>query len=327
MSMIAANERPIRIAFVGAGAMGHEHANAFSAISGVTLVGVHNRTSAKAEAFARDHRGAIVCDTIAELFERTRADLVIVAVPEMAIAPVIGECLRFPWAILMEKPVGYDLADGEAIEAAATAARASVMVGLNRRFLASTQAALADLGSDDAPRFIHVQDQQSLDTARAIGHPEAVVRNWMYANSIHLVDYLIAFGRGEVTAVERILPWNHDTPAVVLATVKFSSGDFGLYEGIWHGPGPWACTITTARRRWEMRPLEKALFQNAGERTLNPVEHHARDAEFKPGFRLQADHVIARLRGLPSDIPDLAEAMRSMRLVHRLFTPKALTPP
>ena len=54
--------------------------------------------------------------------------------------------------------------------------------------------------------------------------------------------------------------------------MTFASGDIGLYEGIWNGPGPWACTVTTPRRRWELRPLEKAVFQNAGERKLNPVD-------------------------------------------------------
>ena len=54
-----------------------------------------------------------------------------------------------------------------------------------------------------------------------------------------------------------------------------------------------------------------------------PVEPHGWDTEFKPGFRLQTEHVVAMLRGLPSEIPDLREAMRSMHLVHRIFTPEA----
>ncbi len=84
---------------------------------------------------------------------------------------------------------------------------------------------------------------------------------------------------------------------MLLAKIAFDSGDVGLYEGIWNGPGPWACTVTTPRRRWEMRPLEKAVFQNAGERKLNPVEPHAWDGAFKPGSRLQAERVVAAVRG------------------------------
>jgi predicted dehydrogenase len=310
---------PIRIAIIGAGAMGREHGRAFAAVANTRISGLHSRTRTNAEALAHELGVAEVHDTVEQLFERTHAQLVVVAVPELAISPVLHECLRFPWTIFMEKPVGYDLADGEAIAAAAKAAGARIMVGLNRRFLSSTSAALDDLRADPAPRFIHVQDQQSLATARIVGHPDLVVCNWMYANSIHLVDYLIAFGRGAVSGVERVVPWRPEAPGLVLAKVSFTSGDLGLYEGIWDGPGPWACTVTTGRRRWEMRPLEQAAFQNAGERVLNSVEPHRWDRDFKPGFRLQAERVIAALFAPQPDVPELDEAMRTMRLIHDIF--------
>ena len=178
---------------------------------------------------------------------------------------------------------------------------------------------LADIADDPAPRFIHVQDQQSLDVARQIGHAEPVVRNWMYANSIHLVDYLRAFGRGEISAVTPIARWNPQAPGVVLAKVTFTSGDIGLYEGIWHGPGPWACTVTTPRRRWELRPLEKATYQNAGERKLVPVDVDAWDEAFKPGFRLQAERVVNAVRGKANGAVTLDDGVATMRLIRDIF--------
>jgi predicted dehydrogenase len=311
---------PRRVALVGSGAMGREHARAFSAIENVRVTGIYNRSRMKAEALARELGEMEVYDDIEALYVQSRADLVVIAVPELSIASVIDACLRFPWAILMEKPVGYNVADGEAIAARAKEAGARVMVGLNRRFLSSTRAALDDLRDDPGRRFIHVQDQQSLESARAVGQPEEVVRNWMYANSIHLVDYLPLFGRGTAVEVERIAPWRPDSPGVVLAALRFSSGDLGLYEAIWHGPGPWACTITTSRRRWEMRPLEQAAFQNAGERKVQQIGPDPWDYEFKPGFRRQAEEVIAALDGRPSAVPDIAEAMRTMRLIRDIYT-------
>ena len=260
-----------------------------------------------------------VASNIADLRAKTNADLAIVAVYETAINPVMREVLAHPWAVLMEKPIGVDLADAESVATAANNHR--VFVGLNRRFLSSTQAVLDDLANDPGPRFVHVQDQQSLDVARQIGHADAVVKNWMFANSIHLVDYLCAFGRGDVVDVTPVTRFTPEKPGVVLAKIAFSSGDTGLYEGIWNGPGPWACTITTPRRRWEMRPLEKAVFQNAGERALNPVEPHAWDGAYKPGARLQAERVVAAVRGGPNEAVTLAEAMRTTRLVQAIFTP------
>lgn len=309
--------RPLRIAFVGAGGMIREHARAFADIEGVSLVGIWNRSSAKAETLAAETGIARVFGDIATMYAETRPDLVVMAVYETAILPIAAEVLAQPWAVLMEKPLGLDLAEAEKIEA--MAAGRQVFVGLNRRALSSTAAALKDLDARKSPRYIHVSDQQSLETARAIGHDPAVIRNWMYANSIHLVDYLSAFGRGEVTSIERLSEWDFNSPGVVLAKVAFSSGDVGLYEGIWNGPGPWACVVSTPERRWEMRPLEKAVFQNAGERALNPVDVHPWDQDFKPGFRRQAGEVVAALRHEASPAPTLADAMRTTRLVHHIF--------
>ena len=309
---------PIKVAFIGGGGMTREHVKAFRDVPGVTLAGLCNRTRHKAAALAAEFGIPVVADDIGALYAQTKADLAVLAVYETAINPVVKQALTHPWAILMEKPVGLDVADAEDIARAVKAANARVFVGLNRRWISSTQAVLADLESDPGPRFIHVQDQQSLDVARQIGHADAVVRNWMYANSIHLVDYLRVFGRGEITEVTPVSRWKPNKPAVVLAKVSFASGDVGLYEGIWNGPGPWACTVTTPRRRWELRPLEKATFQNAGERKRNPVESHAWDADFKPGFRLQAERVADAVRSKGHAVT-IDEAIATMRLVRDVF--------
>jgi predicted dehydrogenase len=319
-------QKPLRLAIVGAGAMAREHIKAFLDLPGICVAGLWNRTRRKAEKLASEFGVSVVADSIADLYARTRADLAIVAVYETAINAVMKQALAHPWAILMEKPVGLDLPDGEDIAAAAKSSAAksnaakssNVYVGLNRRFLSSTQAALADLADDPHPRFIHVQDQQSLEAARRIGHADIVVRNWMYANSIHLIDYFCAFGRGDVIEVTRVAPWQPENPGVVLAKIAFAGGDIGLYEGIWNGPGPWACTVTTPRRRWEMRPLERATYQNAGERTLNTVEAHPWDHDFKPGLRLQAQRVAAAVCGEEHAVT-LDEGLRTMRLIDAIY--------
>jgi predicted dehydrogenase len=302
---------------IGAGGMIREHIKAFQDVKGVEVVGIWNRTSDKAAALAEEFGIPCVATDIDDLYRRTKADLVVLAVYETAINATMKQALAHGWAIMMEKPVGLDLADAEDIAAAARGAR--VFVGLNRRTLSSTQAVLADLADDPGPRFVHVQDQQSLDVARSIGHAPAVVDNWMYANSIHLVDYIPALGRGRIMDVVPIVRWNPQNPSIVLAKIGFDSGDVALYEGIWNGPGPWACTVSTPRRRWELRPLEKAVFQNAGERKQNLVEPHVWDTDFKPGFRLQAERVVEALVSGREGATTLDQAMTTMRLVRDIF--------
>ena len=105
----------------------------------------------------------------------------------------------------------------------------------------------------------------------------------------------------------------------MLAYVAFDSGDSALYEGLWQGPGPWACAVSTPSRRWVLQPLERAAFQNAGERKQNPVEPDRVDLDFKAGFLRQAEAVVARVRGELSAAVDLTESLRTMRLIHRIF--------
>jgi len=307
------------VAIIGAGNMAREHILAFADVPGVKIAGIHSKTRSRAEALAQEYGIAGVYDSISDLYEKTRADLVVVTVFETAMNPVSRASFEYPWTVLLEKPPGYNLSDAEEILSAAKAASRKVLVGLNRRFLSSTRAVLADLQSRPSPRFIHVQDQQNLQVAASIGHPDIVVKNWMYANSIHVIDYLRLFGRGMVTSVTPIFAWDAKSSAVVAAKIEFSSGDLGMYEGIWKGPGPWAVTVTTPEKRWEMRPLEQASFQLWGERKLQPVAVHKWDQNFKPGFRLQAENAVASALGRPSQSPTLDEAIETMRLINGIF--------
>lgn len=305
---------------VGAGSMAREHLRAFADVPGVVLSGIQSRTRGRAEALASEFEVAHVCGSIEELHDRTRADLVVVTVPELAMNAVSQQCFSFPWTVLLEKPAGYNLSDAEVIAAAARASGRRVFVALNRRHYSSTQAAIEDLGSRDDRRYIRVQDQQDQAAALAAGQPAAVVENWMYANSIHVIDYLRLFGRGRIDRVKPVCGWTPDRPGIVISEVEFESGDIGVYEGIWNGPGPWAVNISTPARRWEMRPLERASYQNRGERVLQPVEPHPWDSSFKAGFRRQAELAVAAVHGQDAGrLATLDDALETMRLIRLIF--------
>jgi predicted dehydrogenase len=253
------------------------------------------------------------------LYTKTNANLAVVAVPELAANSVIRACIEYPWNLLVEKPAGYNLTDAEDIEAAARVKNSRVYVALNRRFYSSTQKVLTDLKTADGTRFIHIQDQEDQKHALLAGQPQVVVENWMYANSIHMIDYFTLFGRGQITSVTPVVEWNPDNPWIVIAKIQFSSGDIGLYEGIWDGPGPWSVSINMSDKRWEMRPLEQAAYQLAGQRKMEPVVIHLWDQQFKPGLRLMAEKAITAAQGSETELPTLAESLKSMRLVKSIF--------
>lgn len=307
-----------KIAIVGSGYMAQEHAKAFASLPNVEIAGVCGRSRMRAEALAFTY-GVPVYDNVAALYAATQADAVVVAVNELSARAVCLAALAHPWLCFLEKPVGIDLPQAEEITAAAKRAGTRAYVALNRRSYGSTRNALKELASDDGARLISVLDQQDMVSARESGQPEEVVRNYMYANSIHLIDYLNLFGRGEIVAVQPTQHWNAENPGNVVATVHYASGDVGVYQAVWNGPGPWSVTVTNPKVRLELRPLEKLGIQRRGERRLTETPTDAIDIEFKPGLRYQAEQIVEVLEGRPASLATLDEATRSMALCADIY--------
>lgn len=313
-------DKQFKVSIIGAGYMATEHAKAFSGIDSVKLVGITSRSRNRAEQLARNYPDMRVFDDVNEMYINTQSDLVIVAVSEMAVLGIATKCFRHPWSILLEKPAGYNLQDAYNLSKAAHDCANRVYVALNRRAYSSTRQVLNRIKNIDGPRFIRILDQQDQSVARIdYNTPEEVVENYMFANSIHLIDLFRVFGRGKVIKVTPICPWTPKCPGVVVAKIEFSSGDVGFYEGVWNGPGPWSVTVVTPDETLEMRPLEQASVQLRGQRKLTQLEISQNDSLYKPGLRQQALDVICALKDQQSPIPKLDDSLKSMQLVAEIF--------
>lgn len=313
-------DQSLRVAIIGAGAMAKAHAAAFRMVEGVELCGICSRTPDRARQLATDFGIPVIAQTLAELKQQAKPDLLVVAVSVASAYAVVSDCLALGLPILTEKPVAMDLPQSRALQVLCHERKAQVWIGMNRRQYGATQAALTDLAGDPAPRLIQVEDQQDRPAALRIGHPPETVRNWMYANSVHLVDYLRIFGRGAVTGVSILRRYDPDAACFMHAAVDFASGDHGVYTAVWDGPGPWACSVTTARRRWDMRPLETARYADYGVRGSKDVPATEADQAAKAGFLLQAQGIVAAVRnGAATSVPTIDDAMQTMELVARLY--------
>lgn len=306
----------LRVAFVGAGPTAAEHIRAFRALPDVEIAAIYSRTAARARPLAEANGIASVCESLTDL-AATRADLVVVVVSVMEVHKVARACLDYPWTVLLEKPPAHNYVESVRLLEEARRLNRRVFVALNRRFYSATRAALA--GLTEEPRLIHVLDQQEPQRAVELGETPEYAAHLMYSNSLHLIDYLRIFGRGPISRVQPILPYDPADPGFVAAAIKFESGDRGIYQAVWNAPGPWAVTVTNRSHRWELRPLENASFTRAGERRPVSVESDPADTEFKPGFLRQAEAAVLAARGLPSGSVPLEEAVASLELVERIY--------
>ena len=180
-----------------------------------------------------------------------------------------------------------------------------------------------ELQGETGRRLIQVQDQQSIAVARKVGHPEEVLENWMYANSIHLIDYIRGFGRGKIIDIQRQFIWNQKSPFVVAATVNFERGDMAVYNAAWNVPVRWAVTITTSSKQIKMSPLETVQLETLGSQNIKTIGESAQDKAFKPGFRQQAKALVKYVQtGNKIGLVDYRESLEVMELVAAIYDTK-----
>ena len=123
----------MRLAIVGAGKIAREHAKAFCDIDCVELLGVTSRSKKSLDAFANEFKVNNKCDNIQELYRTTQAELVIITVNVDQISSVLLECARYPWTILVEKPLGINMAECNNLDISLGTETSRVYSALNRR--------------------------------------------------------------------------------------------------------------------------------------------------------------------------------------------------
>jgi len=308
-----------KIVIIGAGYMATEHIKVYKHLNNVEIVGIYSRTKKKAVDLSLNYSINVVADSISELYSLTKADLVIIAISELEVCKVCEEAFKFPWMLLVEKPIGLNLFEASYLCDLALKYKSNVFVALNRRHYSSTRAAIKALNDNSENRVVQVFDQEYPSIAVRNGTSKNVTENWMYANSIHLVDYFNLFCRGELIGVENVCRWEQNKFSFVLSKLIYSSGDIGIYNAIWEGPSPWIVSINTQSIRVELKPLEQISVQNFGERisTVIPVEEW--DIVFKPGLRRQAEETVAALLGEKYNLPSIVDGLNSMKIINKIY--------
>jgi len=311
------HRQPIAVSLVGAGYMASEYAKCLMADSRFKISGILSRNYERAFDFATSYNIPIIAKSMEELYEKSHSDILIITTPEMATLNVSLSAFSFPWILLIEKPVGIDLDQSSIILDAYLKSNAQGYVALNRRFYDSTSKALHLFDEDNGNRIIQICDQQDLIAARLSGQPEKVLENWMYANSIHLIDYINLFARGEVLEINTRTEEFQDT-LFVNSNITFSSRDFVSYFCIWNGPGGWSVNIRDKSIEVRLEPLEKIWIRRFPSRTLE-LESDLSDSRFKPGLQNMLDQLFNLVTTGNSELPNLKASHDLMKLVKEIY--------
>jgi len=211
--MTAAGElKRIRVAVAGCGEFGRNHARVYREIESAELVGVFDTDPARAAAFAQEFNTQAF-PTLQEM--RGRVDAASVAVPTMAHAQAGCALMELGIDVLVEKPMAKDLADADALLAAAKKYARILQVGHVERF---NPAVLAVEPIINRPLFFEVH-------RLGVFTPRSLDVDVIYDLMIHDLDILLALVGEPVIEVKAVgIPVLSDKIDIAHARLEFAGG-------------------------------------------------------------------------------------------------------
>ena len=191
-----------RILIVGAGLIAAEYAKILSAL-GHEFIAV-GRGAASAEAFQAltgqaAHTGGI--EAWLANHDADRFDAAIIAVPAQDLSQVAGIVIDAGMRnILIEKPGGGTPGHVRSLARKAADTGTDIRVAYNRRFYASTRAAVERIAADGGPSSFVFEFTEWSHKIEPLEKPALVKRNWLLGNSSHVIDMAFFLG-GEPAAM------------------------------------------------------------------------------------------------------------------------------
>ena len=308
----------LKVAIIGSGYMAREYAKAIRFVPDLVLQGVCSRNLDNAQKFASDFGLNIAVNSVPELFALTKIDVVIICVSETSTASVLDLFAESPVLILVEKPVGLDIATSERF-AQDPNFNNRTFVALNRRFYSATLAVAGELRQTEGIREISIVDQVDKQSALNNGSSNIVVEKWMFANSIHLIDYITMFARGKIVNIGKKKVLVGNDAYILKADIEFDSGDFVTYSAYWNLPAKWSVEINTLNTQWQMKPLEIARRLLMSERNYLEISGNSEDQDAKPGLILMLREILKQVSGEPNDLITLSENLQTMKLTGMIY--------
>jgi predicted dehydrogenase len=201
-----------KVAVIGAGAFGSEHARVYSELQNSTLAVVCDINEQRGREIAEKFGVEFVSD-----FRQIvgQVDAVSLTVPTESHAAVASELLEAGVSVLVEKPIARTLAEADQIIAAAERGKATLQVGHLERFNPAVTAAAKIITK---PRFFEAH-RLSVFTPRSLDID--VVMDLM----IHDLDVILSFVKSEVVEVRAAgVPILTPRIDIANARIEFANG-------------------------------------------------------------------------------------------------------
>jgi predicted dehydrogenase len=208
----AAESKKIRVAVVGTGEFGRNHARVYRELEGAELVGVCDENPERAAAVAAEFQTHVL-NRLEQL--RGRVDAASVAVPTVAHTSVGCRLLEMGLDVLVEKPMAVSLAEADALLHAAKKHGRILQVGHVERFNPAVTAVEPIL---NRPLFFEVH-------RLGVFTPRSLDVDVIYDLMIHDLDILLAMVNEPVIEVKAVgIPVLTEKVDIAHARLEFAGG-------------------------------------------------------------------------------------------------------
>jgi len=212
MSAAAEELKRVRVAVVGTGEFGRNHARVYREIAGAELVGVYDQNPERAAAVGAEFHTQVL-KSLDDL--RGRAQAVSVAVPTIAHAEVGCRLMKMGLDVLVEKPMSVNLGEADALLDAAKKNQRILQVGHVERF---NPAVIVVEPILNRPLFFEVH-------RLGIFTPRSLDVDVIYDLMIHDLDILLALVNEPVMEVKAVgIPVLTDKVDIAHARLEFAGG-------------------------------------------------------------------------------------------------------
>ena len=189
-------EKKIKVLIVGAGKIGREYLKILTGkrkfeVKAILATSEKNYDEVKKITKKR------IFTTDTKILSDNFFDLAIIAVPVDKTYQITTNIMKFVKNLLIEKPPSLNFKDAKTLSKKSKINKNNIFVALNRSYFESTIEAVKKIQNKKDKRIV-VTDQENVYNAKKAGHKQKVLKRWMYANSIHMVDYFRIFCRGSI---------------------------------------------------------------------------------------------------------------------------------
>ena len=307
-----------QVVIVGAGNMAREYVDVINTIKEFRILGVVSRKKKSFNEIQSRIKYKIKRFEIKNL-KKNKINLILVVVSEENTLKILKKISDLNSTILCEKPIGINHFEFLNILQAYKKRKKLLFVALNRRYYSSINYLKNFIKTQNIYK-INITDQQDLILAKKIGKNKNVIKYWMYANSIHLIDLINFFSENSYYKIQKKKINKKLNKKIIQCVIQTKNIIFN-YKGYWNINKRWEIK-GFGKKTFKLKPIEQ-IFEISKGNKIKELKISSKDIKYKPGLYLLMKKILKFLKtGQKKNLVTLQDHLLTINLIKDIYEKK-----